>query len=83
MPKKGCNMRSLSQKRFSTAVRRLLAKRHNVRSASPRARPQTDAPLDATAGRGRGPSAMAARRDLDAFRQAQGAPYWHHDARAS
>jgi hypothetical protein len=69
-------MRSLGQKTFSAAVRRLLPDRHEVPAAGPRARPESED------GRRRTPSAMAMRHDMESFRRAQGAAYWHHDRRA-
>jgi hypothetical protein len=69
-------MRSFSQKTFSAAVRRLLADRRTAPAAAARARPETNA------GRRPGPSTMAMRRELESFRRAQGAAYWHHDGRA-
>jgi hypothetical protein len=69
-------MGSLSQKTVSTAVRRLLADLHKLPSVASRARPET------AAGRQQGPSAVTMRRDLESFRRAQGAAYWHHDRRA-
>jgi Arc/MetJ-type ribon-helix-helix transcriptional regulator len=68
-------MRSLGQKTFSAAMRRLLADRDAVSAAGPRARVETNA------GRRRTPSSMAMRDDLESFRRAQGAAYWHHDRR--
>jgi hypothetical protein len=70
-------MRSLTQKTFSAAVRRLLAGRRNAPSAAPRARPEADS------GSRRDPSAMLMRSELESFRRAQGAAYWHHDRRGS
>jgi hypothetical protein len=69
-------MGSLDQKTFSAALRRLLSDRHDVTAAGPPARPETKA------GRSRTPSSMARRHDLESFRRAQGAAYWHHDRRA-
>jgi hypothetical protein len=66
-------MRSLTEKSFSTAVRRLLADRRNATRG---------ARLGTNAGRRR-PSAKAMRRELESFRRAQGAAYWHHDGPAS
>jgi hypothetical protein len=69
-------MRSLGQKRFSAAVRRLLADGQDVPAAAARVRPESKD------GRRRTPSATAMRHDLESFRRAQGAAYWHHDRRA-
>jgi hypothetical protein len=69
-------MRSLIQKTLSTAGRRLRVDRDNVPSAARRPRPETNAD-----GR-QGPSAMVMRHELESFRRAQGAAYWHHDRRA-
>ena len=72
---KGWQMRSLGQKSFSAAVRRLVADRRDVPAAAPRARPESKD------GRRRTPSATTMRHDLESFRRAQGAAYWHHDRR--
>jgi hypothetical protein len=69
-------MRSLSQQAFFVAVRRLLANRNRGPSAASLARPETKL------GRWRGPSTIVMRRELESFRRAQGAAYWHHDRRA-
>ena len=69
-------MGSIGQKTFSDALRRLLADRHDVPAAGPQVRAGTKA------GRPRTPSSPAMRHDLESFRRAQGAAYWHHDRRA-
>ena len=58
-----------NQDGLSIAVRRLVAQRI------------TRAKATSTSDR-RGPSSVAMRRELEAFRRAQGAAYWHHDRRA-
>jgi hypothetical protein len=69
-------MRSLTQKTLSAAVGRLLAGRQKVPSAAASARSETDP------SRRRGPSETVTRHELDSFRRAQGAAYWHYDRRS-
>jgi hypothetical protein len=70
-------MRSLSQKRFSSTVRALLADRHAKGSPALGARPGVGTR------RRKGRSVVVMRRELESFRNAQAAPYWHHDHRPS
>jgi hypothetical protein len=68
-------MSSLSHTTLSATVRRLLADRRTRSAASARRRKRTGAD------RRRTPSTTTLRHELDSFRKAQGAPYWHHDQR--
>jgi hypothetical protein len=72
-------MRRSVQNKFSVAVRRMFAHRYSRRGGNTRAHAN---PRGTDADRQRGPSTMAMRRELESFRLAQGAPYWHHDPRA-
>jgi hypothetical protein len=69
-------MRTRNQKKFATAVRRVLTGRDGAPSVARRATP------DADPRHRRGPLTTAMRRELESFRRAQAIAYWHHDDRA-